>query len=140
MAGVTFEAVPKRFVSYDGLDLGSQEIILADKVEVLQWRKLTLLVKVYGHSLASGAGNIVIGAYPQTASVDDPNLEFIERTVLYGPTIDASVVAPAYFTTGLPVESLSCFGPLLRVVAFGTRLSPGAMSATVSVDVSAKDA
>ena len=115
MAGYTISAVPKRTVDFAGLDAGlTQQLILADRVDLLQWREATMLVNVYSHSLASGAGTLRIIAFGQSISADDPSLDFIDSANVFAVTLNGSTPSPAY----LPLGKL--FHPMVRVVAEGT--------------------
>jgi len=58
---------PKRTVDYATLPSpGSQDVVVADRIDVARWRELSLVVKVFTHSLVSGAGTITIMTLPQS--------------------------------------------------------------------------
>lgn len=135
MAGYTMSAVPKRTVDFAGLGAGlTQQLILADRVDLLQWREVTMLVNVYNHSLASGAGTLRIIAFGQSISADDPSLDFIDSTNFFAVSLNSATPSPAYIPLG------DLFHPMVRVVAEGTRTGTGALNVTVGVDFSVKDA
>jgi len=61
MPGLVIASTPKRLIDFAGLTSGStQDFILADRVPVVHWPELTLLVRVHSNGIASGAGTITI--------------------------------------------------------------------------------
>src|SRR5713101_5952690 len=102
-----------------------------------------MLVKVHSHSLANGAGTIQLLAFAQSVSEEDPGLTFLEQ-LAPSVFVDNACLSPCYLTLHLdavcpqsePVTR--CFGALARFVARGSRSGAGQISATISVELSAK--
>lgn len=142
MSGYVLPAIPKRVVDFTTLASGSsEELILADRVSVPFWRELTLLVQVYSHSLASAPGTIVVVAYPQSWTTEDPGLQFVDLTNSWSVTLSSSTPNPGFVTTAVPTTGNACIGHMTRIVARGTRTSgSAAINATISVEFSTKDA
>ena len=145
MPGKVIRAVQKRLVNFSSLPSGaSQEVILADRLDVLQWRELTLQVKVHSNGIAAAAGTISINSIAQTLSDDDPGVDFLDRSSVPNVLITSTTPSPGYLTTIIsqvqPVGSVYGLANLLRLVAFGSRTGAGAINAVISVEVSAKHA
>ena len=135
MAGFVINAVPKRTVDFAQATAGvPQDVILADLVDILQWREATVLVKIHSCSVDVGAGYIAVGAYPQSVSAQDPAVEFLDRTTFPAIGIDSFTPSPYLSFFVAPVA------PMIRIVAQGNRAAAGALIATLSIDVSVKDA
>ena len=134
--GYVKNAVRKRTVDFAGLGSGlTQRLILGDRIEVLHWREITLLVRVHSHSLASGAGTIRVGTLGQSVSLDDANAEFIDPSSFNFVLLDSSTPSTAFISA--PQTNIY---PMFRLVAEGSRTGAGALNATVSVEFSCKDA
>jgi hypothetical protein len=135
VVGYVTPCVSKRFISFDTLAVSqSQEIILADRIERLQWSEAIVMVRVYSHSLAGGSGTITIGTYPESFSAQDPGMQFLDRSFFQSVTINGATLNPAYLTFA------ASEGAMIVIVAQGARSAAGALNATVSIDVSFKDA
>ena len=119
---------------------GTQAVVLADKVELVHWQELSMMVKVHSHSISSGSGTISVVAQPRSWSEDDPSVAFICRAgpglpvILNRDTLTSDVQTGFMRTMGP-----NCVGSMVRIVALGNRTSTGALNATISVDLSAKD-
>jgi hypothetical protein len=138
MTGYIKHVSSKRTVDFATVASGQlQELLIEDRIDNLHWREATLVVRVYSHSLASGAGTISVGAYGQSVSAQDPSVEFIDTSAFYAVTITGSTPTPALLITP-PLTNI--LYPVVRLVARGTRTATGALTATFSVDISAKDA
>jgi hypothetical protein len=135
MAGALIRAVPKRTINFAGLLSGSsQAFVLAEELDVSDWREIVVMVKVHSHSVAAGAGFIYIRAYPQSLSAEDPGMQFVDKSATYFVFIDNTIPSPAYLTFNISQA------PRLMLVAEGVRNGAGTITATVSIDVSLKDA
>jgi hypothetical protein len=135
MAGYVTTAVLKRTVDFGGLAVGnSAELILADRIDLLSWTMRTMMLRVFSHSLAGGAGTLSIVALAQSISAHDPGTDFIDR--LINPTsilLNGSTPSPAYLTADV-------LNPMVRVVAQASRTGVGALNAIIAVEFSVKDA
>jgi len=136
MGGSVKSLIEERVVDFGGVPSGAtQELILADAVEFIEWAEVSLMFRIHGHSLASGAGTIAIGAYGQSISADDPSLTFLDTaTSFYFVTLASGTPTMAYFVVG------NVNHPVVRLVARGTRSAIGALNATISIEASVKDA
>lgn len=139
MAGI-IQAVPKRTVDFATLAVGAtQDIVLADEVNLPLNLEMSLGVRVHNHTLTSSAGTISIMAVPQLWTPEDPGLALVS-TVPAGPpvVINGNTPSSTYCPRFLRTVGSNCVGPMTRVVARGSRTAAGALSATVSVDITAK--
>jgi hypothetical protein len=142
MSGSIIPIVGKRTIDFGGLGLGNtQAVILADRVELVHWQELTLLVKVHAHSLAaSSAGTISIQALPCSWTDDDPGASFVCSAGSGPPVvIDANTLSPDFKSGFMRTTGPNSVGEMVRIVALGQRVQGGAFNATVSVELSAKD-
>lgn len=141
MSGYTFPILAKRIVTFNGIPNGTtQDIVLADRIDLAQWQELTMLVRIHAHSLGSGAGRITVLALPQSVTSEEPGLMFVSSTAA-GPAvaIDATTASPGFKTGFLRTTGQNCVGKTVRIIARGSRTAAGAMDATISVELSAKN-
>jgi hypothetical protein len=132
--------VPKRVLDFTGLSSGSTEdLILADRVELLHWREVTAQIRVSTHSLSSGAGTIAIRAAAQSWTEEDPTLAFFDDSNAWSVTITSATPSPAYLTFTIPTSGTACLGHMARFTARGNRTAAGALSAQLSLELSLKD-
>ncbi len=138
MSGVTIRAVPRRVVDFGGLITNlTEDLVLADRVDVRHWLELTMLVQVHVHSLLNGAGTITIGAFNQSLSSEDPDVTFVGATAVGSLTLDSFTGSPAY--AAVPLSPIADVGDMVRLVASATRTQSGTLNATISVNISAKN-
>lgn len=137
--------VPKRVVTFDRMQVGlavNQFFTLLDRIDILQWRELTLLVNVHIHTV--GAGNtIYIYAAAQSVTPEDPTLDFIDRFGIdEWVTIESTTPSPAFLKHIIPTggSTTNPFGDMLQIVAEANRTSANPISATISVTLSVKNA
>jgi hypothetical protein len=129
---------PKRTVDYATLPSpGSQDVVVADRIDVARWRELSLVVKVFTHSLVSGAGTITIMTLPQSWTEEDPGQQFLGASVA-SVVLDSATPSPAYVVLAVAMSGANCMTGMARVVARGNRSVAGALSATIEVSFSAK--
>jgi hypothetical protein len=129
---------PKRTVDYATLpNLGSQDIVVADRIDVARWRELSLVVKVFSHSLASGAGTITIMTLPQSWTEEEPGQQFVGASVA-SVVLNSGTPSPAYTVVGVALNGANCMTGMARVVARGDRSVAGPLNATIEVSFSAK--
>ena|SRR5258706_4662653 len=141
MSGYIIPLVAKRKVDYASLpNPGQQDVILADRVEVIHWRELTVRVQVFDHSLISNAGTITVMVIPMSWTEEEPNQPFLSSISAGDVIIQNNTLTPAFLTKNLTTNGADCMTAMARVVARGIRSAGGAMNATISVDFSAKDA
>jgi hypothetical protein len=136
MSGQRLPILPKRLVDFATLAVGSQEsVILADRVDLLYWRELTVLLRVHSHSLASGAGTIALVMRPQSWTPEDPGQPFLAAasTLL---TISSGTASPALLTCSV---STLLVPAMVQIAVVGTRSNAGLLNANLSVEFSSKD-
>ena len=134
MAGYVINCVAKRKLDFSSLGVGlSQEMVLADYVDLIHWQNIVLLLRVHSHSVAVGAGSVTISIRGQSVSRQDPVVYFLDTTTSYPSTsIDSNTTSPAFVGMTIPAV------PMMQVFATGTRLSTGSIAAEISIDVSVK--
>jgi hypothetical protein len=120
--------------------------ILADRVDVLHGRELTLECDVHEHSLANGGGLIYIEVWPQSRTPEEPGTQFEADNGPWGPAgvilLDSSTPSPAFRTAFVSTLGDNCVGALARVRAEGFRKSGvvgDPLYATISLRWSTKD-
>lgn len=142
MAGMVMRIMPKRTLDFTAVSSGSgqaQEIVIAQGIDISQWREASLMVRTHANSFSGNIGQIDIYAYAEGRTAEDPGILFQTTSGQGTVTINSSTVAPSYSVTALP----SNFGAMIKVVARGTRTSStgaNAIKADVSVDLSLKSA
>lgn len=141
MSGHIIPVVPKRVLDFGGVPLGFvQTIILADRVELVHWQELSMMVRVHQHSLSGGTGWISIAAVPCSVTEDDPGTTLV-APANSGPAVllDSTTGSPDMKTRFMRTMGPNCVGDMVRIVASAQRLLAGSLTATVSVEISAKD-
>jgi len=134
-------AFPKRLINFATLAVGATEdVIIADRLPLIHWRELTMLVHVHDHSLISGAGTIQIRAAAQSWTGEDPTLQFVSSSAVWTATLSSTTPNPTYQTVPIATTGTNCLGAMVRLFARGNRTGAGALNATISVDFSSKDA
>src|SRR5262249_23208270 len=85
-------------------------------------------------------GTIYISAQPCSWTDDDPSVTFVSN-VGSGPSVAIDSTTPnASVKTGfIRTIGPNCVGDAVRIIATGNRQTAGALTATVSVELSAKD-
>ncbi len=79
MSGDIIRLVPKRVVDFSTLAIGSsQDLVLADRIDLTPWSDITMLARVHTHSLSNGAGSISILALPDGHTNEDPGLNWVQ--------------------------------------------------------------
>jgi hypothetical protein len=135
MAGSVISAVRKRLINFASLGSGaSQELVLADMVNVFGWRESTMLLRIHSHNIAAGAGTITIHARAQSVSAEDPGLEFVDRVTGASEVLNNLTPSPGLLLM-YPLIT-----PLVHISAVGNRTAAGGLSATISIEFSLKDA
>jgi hypothetical protein len=138
MAEHRISLMPKRLVDFARVPSGaSLTHVVADQIDIIPWRELTLLVNVHGHSLASGSGTITVCLLMQSVSLDDPSLEFIVPGIgneLATVTLNGATPTPCY----LSIPCASFAAAMAQLVVIGTRASAGSLDAQLSMSLSAK--
>jgi hypothetical protein len=135
MAGTIISAVRKRLYDFSGVASGTtQEIIVADQIDLLQWTQVAFLLQVHSSNTFNGTMNVVI--FGQSLSMDDPGLDFVDRSLSVSKLIDGTVSAKTYFV----IPYLDTVPPMARVVIQGNKTSVGALlNATISLQVRAQN-
>ena len=144
MFGNVLPVMPKRFVDFGTLATGAtQEVVLADRVELLHWRELTLQIQVHSHTLAASSNTIAIRAWPQSWTTEDPGLTFLTSAVPTSVTISSTTASPALLTLTIPTlggYGTGAIGEIARFTAFATRNGTGTMQAAIQLRLSEKNA
>jgi len=143
MTGYIIPCFPRRDINFN-IDTGaSQELVLADRVELVNWRYVSLMFRVHAHSLGGTTNTILLGVYAQTISRDDPGLLFIDAANLFSVQIDQTTPSSTVITLGFPdgpgINPPPFHAPMVRVIAKSTRAAAGTISGTFSADISVKD-
>lgn len=140
MSGYVLPAIPKRLIDYATLVSGTEDVILADRLSVPSWREVTLLVQIYNHTLGGTSNTIDIRVHPQSWTLEEPGLVFIDPTPLTILSVSSATSSPGYLEVAIPTTGTPCIGHMAYIVARGTRNTAGAFNATFSVEFSTKDA
>jgi hypothetical protein len=139
LRGRALPVLPKKFLDFSTLPVGgSQEVVLADRVELLHWRELTLKVRVHSHTM-TGSNNVAIAVYPQSWTWEDPGIQWLTSGTSTFAVIDASTPSPGL--VNLVVPTLSGAQPIAamaRLTAFAQRAGAGTMRATITLQFSTK--
>ena len=138
MAGTVIRVIPKRTLDFSSVTSGqSEEIILAQGIDVSEWREITLMVRTHATTFSGAIGNIQVYALLEGRTNEDPGILFVTTTALGTVTIDSTTVAPAYSVNGIPSNA----GSMIKIAAKGTRTAAGtSIKADVSIDLSLKSA
>jgi hypothetical protein len=140
MTGYVIPCVPKRSVTFAMTNGTSNEVILADRVELVHWREITMMFRVHSHTLGGTPNTIQLGVYAQTHSGDDPGLLFIDPESI--TTVSLNQNTPTGALLELPFQDWNnapYHAPMLRVVAQATKTATGQLSAVITADISVKD-
>ncbi len=83
-----------------------------------------------------------VRASPQSFSLEEPGTVFVDTSSIAAEVvIDSTIVPPAYLVSPINVTGTSnCMSDLAFIHVQGSRLDVGAVLATLSVEISAKDA
>lgn len=137
--GRALPVLPKKFLDFSTLPVGgSQEIVLADRIELLHWRELTLTVRVHSHTL-TGSNQIFIAVYPQSWTSEDPGIQWITAGTSTSIAIVASTPSPGLLTLVVPTLTGSQpIAAMARITALASRAGAGTMSAVLTLGFSAK--
>jgi hypothetical protein len=141
MTGYVLPCVPKRTLNLGQgpLSGGTQDVILADRFEVIHWREVTIVVRVHAHSLYGTANSVDIFMLPQSTSVDDPGITFLDQSNYLSVQLASGTLVGAILT--MPANGYNnVYPPMIQVGARATWNGAGSISATVSVDIVVKDA
>ena len=121
--------IPKRVLDFNTLAIGStQDVIIADRVPLLQWLVVSLMMQVHSHTLASSAGTIQILLASQSWTEEDPGLQFVATPVALF-TLTSLTPNPGFVNAAAAGAGTS---DIVRLIARGSRSSAGALSATIS--------
>jgi hypothetical protein len=131
--------LPKRFLDFATLAVGTtQEVTLADRVELLHWRELTLTVRVHSHTM-SFSNFVQINVYPQSWTAEDPGAQFINVSAT-SVQITSSTPSPGVLVLTIPTLGLNAIGAMARITAFGSKGATQPMQVSMSMEFSAKNA
>jgi hypothetical protein len=133
MRGVALPVIPKRFFDFANLANGQQEVILADRIPLIEWRELTLLVRVHSHTL-TGTNTIAINVYPQSWTAEEPGLQFLTGSAAAQTTIGTATPSPGVVALTVPTLGSNAIVGMARVTATATRTGAGTMQASLSLE------
>lgn len=142
MSAQVLPVIQKRLITFDTLSTSSQqELIIADRVDLLHWRELDLTLRVHSHTL-TGSNQIFINVVPQSVTLEDPDVSWLGVSGTWF-VIASSTPSPSFSIAGLRTTGFDQDGPiaaLARITATGLRNNSGAMQANLSLEFSTKDA
>src|SRR5262249_19941928 len=142
MAGQVIRVIPKRTLDFTSVSSGSgqaEEIVLAQGIDISNWREVSMMVRTHSTGFGGNIGQIDIYAYMEGRTPEDPGILFATTAPLGTVTINSSTVAPAYSVTSVG----SNLGAMVKIAAKGTRTSSNGSNtilAAVSIDLSLKSA
>jgi hypothetical protein len=134
--------MPKRTLDFTAVSSGSgqaQEIVIAQGIDVSDWREVSLMVRTHSTSFGGSIGQIDVYALLEGRTAEDPGILFTTTAALGTVTINSGTVAPSYSVTSLGTN----VGALVKIAAKGTRtssLGANTIRADVSIDLSLKSA
>jgi hypothetical protein len=113
------------------------ETVFAEAINVTQYKKATLLVKVHSVNISiGGSGSFVINVYGEDPTLEDPPTSFA-TSALASATIDNSTSAPLLIAKTIPLSGTTV-APYLRVTVAQMGGSAAFIVATLSADLSLK--
>ena len=132
MAGSRLPIIPKRQFDFSNLAVGTtQTLIVQERFDISQYIDCMIALRVHSFALPSG-NTLRFDVFGDGYTRDDPTLTF--RTAV-----------PLFTSTSLPIfstdpQNLTTYGGTIRghyaqVVATATKTQPGALAATVSLDM-----
>lgn len=145
MAGTILRVIPKRTLDFTSVSSGTgqaEEIVLAQGIDISQWREVTMVVRTHANSFSGNIGTIDINAYLEGRTPEDPGILFAQSTVAGGTgtvQITSSTSAGTYALANCGTNT----GGMIKIAAKGTRSSStgaNAIKADVSIDLSLKTA
>jgi hypothetical protein len=139
LSGSIIPILPKCRIDFTGIGLSTtQDVVLADSVDLLRWREVTVRTRVHSNLIGSGAGSIKIIAVPHSWSDEDPTVSFLESSLTTTATIDSAVSAPSLLSAALTTLALHGFADAIQIFARGSRSAPGAIRADLSIELQVK--
>jgi hypothetical protein len=134
--------IPKRTLDFTSVSSGTgqaEEIVLAQSLDVSEWREVSLMVRTHSTSFGGAIGQIDIYAYLEGRTPEDPGILFATTAPLGTVTINSATVAPSYTVNTIGANT----GALVKIAAKGTRTGSNGtnlIKADVSIDLSLKSA
>jgi len=132
--------LPERQFSFPGPDSGTQNLMMLERIDLLQWRELTLRVRVHSHTLAGSSNTISVSVLPQSWTEEDPGLIFLGATAAGSVTMGTSTPSPALLTASIATLGANAIAALGALQVTGVRVGAGTMNATLSIDICHKHA
>jgi hypothetical protein len=143
MSEMMIEVMPKRSFDFATVAVGgSQDVILADRVELLEWRELTMIVRVHSHTL-TGSNTISVYAFPQSWTSEDPASLFWDPAFVNGVVITSTTPSPALLEVNLPTVGNYASKAILAMARFVSRVNKvgaGTVRCSLTISVKAKNA
>jgi len=142
MAGTVIRVIPKRTLDFTAVSSGSgqaQEIVLAQGIDVSEWREVALMVRTHANSFSGAIGQIDINAYLEGRTPEDPGILFASATPVTTVSVTSATAAGTYVVQSLGGN----VGAMVKITAKGTRTSStgaNAIKADLSIDLSCKSA
>jgi len=140
MTGIKLSVLPKRALDFATLaNPSTQEVILADRIELFRWRELLVKVRVHLHTLT--APNIItIFVYAQSWTDEEPGLQFVASTAAASVAIQSTTPSPGELDLVVPTLATNGIAGMARITAIGNRGGGGTMQAQLSMEVIGKAA
>jgi hypothetical protein len=140
MAGTVIRVIPKRTLDFSSVTSGSgqaEEIVLAQGIDISQWREVAMMVRTHANSFSGAIGTIDINAYLEGRTPEDPGILFAGSAAAGTYQITSSTSAGSYAVATCGSNT----GAMLKITAKGTRTGSAAgqgIKADVSIDLSLK--
>lgn len=131
--------LPERQFSFPGPGNGTQQMLMLERINLLEWRELTLRVRVHTHTLGGTSNTISVAVVPQSWTEEDPGLIFLGATAAGTVTIGTSTPSPALLTTSITTLGANGIAALGALQVTGVRAGAGTMNATLSIDICPKE-
>jgi hypothetical protein len=141
MAGYIIPLLAKTTIDFGTLAVGVvEQMALIERVDLLHWRQVVLIVRLHQVLIAPLAGSISIIAVGQSWTTEEPDTLFQEDISHGGggwlPPINENTPSGALLSLPLRVA----MPPMAGLLAYGSRINPGALSIVASAEFSVKDA
>src|SRR5688572_21593077 len=97
MSGMVMRVMRKRTLDFSAVMSGqAQDIVIAQGIDVSEWREAALMVRTHVNSFTGATGKIEILAQLEGRTDEDPGILFATTSFFGVVTIDNTVTAPAY--------------------------------------------
>lgn len=141
MTGISLPLLKKAKFDFKSVeDNTTVEFVLVDRIEVLHWREVSLLVQVHSAVIAS-PDLVVVAMRNKSLSEDDPGMTFTSQLFVGSVTLGANTQIPHFATVPVTIPGEYDLGPMAQLVIQVIRGFSGlqALSIALSADLSLKD-